>query len=86
MLGNTSQNHPDFGVLVIVGGGRDADENDKKVAEFGRVAVADNQNTYGEALRIRKYPSFMIVSTARKIVHEDQAAIKWMDESFGFSL
>lgn len=86
MLGTTSANHPDYGVVVIVGGGQTPGENDAKVAEFGAVATADNQNTYAHALRIRKYPSFLIVSSTNKVVHEDQAAIKWMDESFGFSL
>jgi|GEM_PF-2777571 len=85
MLGSTSANHPDFGVLVIVGGGRTPDENAATVAGYGAVATADDENTYAQALRIRKYPSFLVVSSL-KVVHEDRAALQWMDESFGFSL
>lgn len=86
MLGTTSGNHPEFGVVVIVGGGRSSEENEAKVADYGSVATADNLNTYGEALRIRKYPTFLVVKAGGKVIHEDQAAIHWMDESFGFSL
>lgn len=86
MLGNTSVNHPDSGVVVIVGGGQTPGENEAMVAELGAVAIEDNTSNYAQALRIRKYPSFIVVNSSNKVVHEDQSAIQWMDESFGFSL
>ncbi len=86
MVGNLSANNPDFGVLIIVGGGQAPGENEAKVLELGAAAVTDNQNSYARALRIRKYPTFLVVSSSNKLVHQDQAAIKWMDETLGFSL
>ena len=86
MVGNLSATNPDFGVLIIVGGGQTASENEAKVVELGSAAVTDNQNTYARALRIRKYPTFLVVNSANKLIHQDDDAIKWMDEALGFSL
>jgi hypothetical protein len=86
MVGNLSASNPDFGVLIIVGGGQTAGENEAKVVELGSAAVTDNQNTYARVLRIRKYPTFLVVNSSNKLIHQDEDAIKWMDEALGFSL
>ena len=86
MVGDLSASNPEFGVLIIVGGGQTPGENEAKVIELGNAAVTDNQNTYSRALRIRKYPTFLVVNSANKLIHQDGDAIKWMDEALGFSL
>ena len=86
MVGNLSANNPEFGVLIIVGGGQTLGENEAKVAELGVAAVTDNQNSYARDLRIRKYPTFLVVNSANKLIHQDGDAIKWMDEALGFSI
>ena len=86
MVGNLSAANPDFGVLIIVGGGQAPGENEAKVVELGSAAVADNQNSYARALRIRKYPTFLVVNSANRLIHQDGDAITWMDEALGFSI
>jgi hypothetical protein len=85
MVGNLSASNQDFGVLIIVGAGQSPKENEDKARELGVAAVTDNERTFSQGLRIRKYPSFFVVSTANQVLHKDEAALRWMDETLGFS-
>lgn len=86
MVGNLSATNQDFGVIIIVGAGQSPSENEVKAQELGVAAITDNERKFSQGLRIRKYPSFFVVNTANRVLHKDEDALRWMDETLGFSL
>ncbi len=86
MLGGLSFNQPESGVLIIVGQGRTSAENEDKKNELGEAAMTDNDGQLAKDLGIRHFPTFLVINQARKVVYEDQDALAFMDETFGFSV
>ncbi|MBY0515399.1 MAG: hypothetical protein K2P81_00720 [Bacteriovoracaceae bacterium] len=86
MLGSLSFNQPDSGVLIIVGQGKTSDENEDKKIELGEAAITDNDGQLAKDLGIQHFPTFLVINQARKVIHEDQDALAYMDETFGFSV
>ncbi len=77
-----SRENPDYGIVVIVGQGKEARDNFEKAQEIGEGTVTDDDSLYARALKIDRYPTFLVVDSQQKITHRDQAAMGWMNHAF----
>ncbi len=78
-----SQNHPDFGVQVIVGNGKTMIENQMKAQEIGgRVITDDEAGSYAKILRITYFPTILVFDQNGKVLAKDTDAMIVLNETF----
>lgn len=70
------------GLVVVVGRGQTPEENEAKARELGKGAIVDTKSEWHEALRIKKYPSFLVIDRSKKVTLEDEGARAWINENF----
>ncbi len=81
-----SKNHSEYGFVIIVGKGKTMRDNTDKAIEIGskefKNIIVDVDESFHRDLKIKYYPSFIIVKPNQKIVMRDQEAFDWINQHF----
>lgn len=77
-----SSNNKEAGLQIVVGAEQNRGDNASKAREIGEGVMTDDQKIYAETLAISYYPTFFVVNDKNQIIHKDQDAMNWMNESF----
>ena len=76
-----TKDHPEYGIKVIVGYGRNAGDNERTAANYGVNSVVDSDLSLANKLNIKYYPTFLLVNPAGTIIKKDQDVVKWASET-----
>ncbi len=77
-----AKNNPDHGLLVIVGSGKEAGDNEAKADEIGFDTIVDNHNKLADELNVRYFPTIVVIDESLKIKLRDQEALGWIMQTF----
>ncbi len=77
-----SPNNKEAGLQIIVGAEQYTGENVRKAKEIGEGVMTDDYKVYATTLGISYFPSFFVINEESKIIHKDQDAMNWLNESF----
>ncbi len=71
------ENDPEFGMKVIVGQEKNAGDNEKMAAKYGKDSLIDSDNKIHKILEIDRYPTLLLVESSGLITKKHQDVFLW---------
>jgi thiol-disulfide isomerase/thioredoxin len=72
---------PHTGVQVIVGEGRQSEDNERMASYFGPAALVDADRSLHASLGVRYYPTMIVLGASDQILHRDEKAFTWTQKA-----
>lgn len=72
--------HPNSGLLVIMGGEMNAGENETAARAIHNDVVIDQNRSIAQSLKVSYFPTILVLDDKRKVIKKDQAALSWIIE------
>jgi thiol-disulfide isomerase/thioredoxin len=73
------ENNQEHGIQVIMGMETQAGENERVAKEISEQVMIDTDKSLAKQMNITFFPTFLVVDQNRKVIHQDQEALQWIE-------